>query len=641
MKKWIMSVAMICLGVVALAANVSTTDEVDFFQTPSKGAMFDYADVYMMQDVAYAQATGRYENEDWKHTEFVMNKMVDAEGRFSVWKFIPSYIKHNSETPQRLVVEIWFNNEPLPVDSTLQPVNDESQYEIPYKVRYRYRLSYSDGSMLYEKDYGVIHGTYLTSNADFTDEFPVNERVGIQAVFARVRQEVYAWYGFCAFDMPFSLYDFSSITGVEELQKQMIEAMNDKESLKLSDKTSSIMAAYADLLSYHMRNLPTEKQPYAHRNLALVKAWLGDTLAVNHLIEYEKNLKSVADSIDYYSIDLFVKYYPNGINKYSKLLRLLSGNLHWMVDAFTYNDLLCNVYEIDYPVQFLPLLPLNGTIKRINGEVLQEGKEPVQFKLKYDKKGRLKSLDMNRVEYNDKQKTNVRINTLHVSYKKDEYDKITCSSSEFIRVLMPILADMNQPVDKIEQVMSCKTDNVLGGFVKLKVETEESNKIALDVDGRCHITGEKSLSRPHAALKQIATANGEKFPAIVSNNSSAYNMVVDFDDNAFVTSYQWDGYVLMEKNVGYDNYAYIKADSVSFTMDMVQPYTATQEGIINHEVSLKVENKLGVNKVKVDANNSSMHLKHQWSFVVKNDEYGNWVYLKVGPYEVKRTITYQ
>ena len=342
-----------------------------------------------------------------------------------------------------------------------------------------------------------------------------------------------------------------------------------------------------------------------------------------------------------YSIDLFVKYYPNGINKYSKLLRLLSGNLHWMVDAFTYNDLLCNVYEIDYPVQFLPLLPLNGTIKNINGEVLQEGKEPVQFKLKYDKKGRLKSLDMNRVEYNDKQKNNVRINTLHVSYKKDEYDKITCSSSELIRVLMPILVDMNQSVDKIEQVMSCKTDNVLGGFVKLKVETEESNKIALDVDGRCHITGEKSLSRPHAALKQIATANGEKFPAIVSNNSSAYNMVVDFDDNAFVTSYQWDGYVLMEKNVGYDNYAYIKADSVSFTMDMVQPYTATQEGIMNHEVSLKVENKLDANKVNVDANNSSMHLKHQWSFVVKNDEHGNWVYLKVGPYEVKRTITYQ
>lgn len=633
--------AMACLTALAMAGNVATAGDVAFFQTPSKGTLFDYADVYMMQDVKYAQEKQWYGSDDWNRTEFVMNKLVDSEGRFSVWKFIPSYIVHNSEKPQRLVVEIWFNNEPLPVDSTLQPVNDEGQYEIPYKVRYRYRLSYSDGSMLYEKDYGVIHGTYFTSNVDFTDEFPVNERVGIQAAFTRVRQEVYAWYGFSSFEMPFTLYDFSSITGVDVLQKQLLEAMDSKESLKLSDKTSSIMAAYTDLLAYHLRNLPADKQPYAHRNLALTKAWLGDTLAVNHLNEYEKSLQSVADSIDYYSIDLFVKYYPNGINKYTKLLRLLSGNLHWMVDAFTYNDLLCNVYEIDYPVQFLPLLPLNGKIKRIDGEVLQDGKEPIHFKLSYDKKGRIKSLDMNRVEYNDKQKNNVRINTLHVSYKKNEYDKITCSSSEFIRVLMPILVDMNQSVDKVEQVMSCKTDNVLGGFVKLKVETEESNKVALDVDGKCHITGEKSLSRPHAALKQIATANGEKFPAIVSNNSSAYNMVVDFDDNAFVTSYQWDGYVLMEKNVGYDNYAYIKADSVSFSMDMIEPYTATQEGVMNHSVSLRVENKLGKNKVTVDANNSSMQLKNQWSFVVKNDEHGNWVYLKVGPYEVKRSIIYQ
>ncbi len=624
-----------------MAANVSTTDEVTFFQTPSIGALFDHADVYMMQDVDHAKATGNYQSEQWKRTEFVMNKLVDSEGRFSVWKFIPSYIKDKSPNPQRLVVEIWFNNEPLTIDSTLQPITDENQYLIPYKTRYHYRLSYSDGSLLFEKNYGVVHGAFLTSNVDFTDEFTVNERVGIQAVFNRVRQEVYAMYGFCSFDMPFELFDFSSIAGIDVLQKQLIEAMDGKEGLKLSDKTSGIMAAYSDLLVYHLRNLPADKQPYAHRNLALTKAWLGDTLAVNHLNEYQKNLKSVTDSIDYHNIDLFVKFYPKGIQKYSKLLRLLGGNLHWMVDAFTYNDLLCNVYEIEYPIQFLPLLPLKGHVKRIDGEVLQEGKEPVTFKLAYDKKGRIKSLDMNRVEYNDKQKNNVRLNTLHVSYKKNEYDKITCSSSEFIRVLMPMLVGMNQPVDKIEQIMSCKTDNVLGGFVKLKVETEESNRIALDIDGKWHVTGNKSLSRPHAALKQIATANGEKFPAIVSNNSSAYNLVVDFDDNAFVTSYQWDGYVLMEKNVGYDNYAYIKADSVSLSLDMLAPFTESNEGLMNHEVSLSVENKLGKKKAPADNSNSSLHVKNQWSVAVKYDEQGNWTYLRVGPYEVKRTITYQ
>lgn len=641
MRKWMMCSTLALFSMLVQAKDVTPVNEVTYFQTPTKGMVYDYADVYMMQDAAYAQTVNGTNTADWKRTEMVMNKLVDGEGRFSVWKFIPSYIQHDSEERQRLVVEIWFYNEPIKIDTTLISVNDDGLYNVPYKVRYRYKLSHSDGSLLYEKDYGVVHGTYLTSNADFTDEFPVDDRVGIQAAFMRVRQEVYAWYGFGSFEMPFSLYDFSSIQGVDVLQKQIVEAMNEKEGLKLTDKTKSVMAAYADLLAYHLRKLPAQQQPYAHRNLALAKAWLGDTLATEHLDAYEASLQSVADTIDYYSLDLFVKYYPKGINKYTKLLRLLSGNLHWTVDAFTYNDLLCNVYELEYPIQILPLLPLNGNVKRIDGEVLQDEKEPLYFKLKYDKKGRLKTLDMNREEFNDKKKMNVRINTLHVTYKKNEYDKIACSSSELIRMLMPGMEDLNKPVDKMEQLMYCKTDNVLGGFVKLKVATEETNHVKLGIDGKVYIKGEKSLSRPHAALKRIADANGEKFPAMVSANSSEYEMVVDFDDHAFVTSYQWNGYVLMEKNVGYDNYTYIKADSVSMGLQMVAPYTATEAGLINHEVSLTVQNQFVKNREAVPSKQSSYSMSNQWPMEVKFDDHENWVYLKIGPYEVKRTITYQ
>lgn len=641
MKKWILGSVLMGLSLSLHANVIENIGDVTYFQTPTRGVVFDYADVYMMQDAEYATSIGGMNTDDWKRTDMVMNKLVDSEGRFSVWKFIPSYIQHDRKERKRLVVEIWFYNEPLKVDTALISVNDEGQYNIPYKVRYRYKLSYSDGSLMYQKDYGVVHGTYPTTNVDFTDEFPVDDRVGIQAAFMRVRQEVYAMYGFGSFEMPFGLYDFSSIQGIDVLQKQIIEAMDQKEEFKLTDKTKSVMAAYADLLAYHLRKLPVEQQPYAHRNLALAKAWLGDTLAVDHLSTYEASLQSVADSMDYYGIDLFVKYYPNGINKYNKLLRLLSGNLHWMVDAFTYNDLLCNVYEIEYPLQILPLLPLNGNVKRVDGQVIQDNKEPLYFKLKYDKKGRLKSVDMNREEYNDKQKVNVRINTLHVSYKKDEYDRITCSPSEFIRILMPGIEDLNKPIDKIEQVMHCKTDNVLGGFVKLKVETEETNYVSLGIDGKVYIRGEKSLSRPHAALKSMADANGEKFPALVSSNSSAYNMEVEFDDNALIQSYNWNGYVLMEKNVGYDNYAFIKADSVAMQVSTIVPYTQTEEGLMNHDVSLTVQNQFVKNRETLKSQKPSYSMSNQWPIAVKFDDYGNWVYLKVGPYDVKRTITYQ
>lgn len=619
-----------------------TAQQVMFYQTPTQGIVFDYADVYMMQDRAYAKQQRTYNSTDWKRTELVMNQLVDSEGRFSVWKFIPSYIKNNHTTPQRLVVEIWFYNEPVSIDSTLQPINEDGDYLIPYRVRYQYKLSQPNGDVLYHKDYGVVYGTFLTQNVNFEDEFPVDDRIGIQAVFTRVRQEVYALYGFSTFQMPFNLYNFDNIKGVDLLQEKVLTTMATKEDYPLNKQQSSVLSAYNDVLSYHVNQLSDSLQPYAQRNLALCKAWLGDTLAVKHLQEYKEHLKTPADSMDYYDIDLFVKYYPQSVQKHRKMLHVMGGDLRWKVDAFTYNDLLCNVYEVEYPIPFLPLSPLNEQVKKIEGQLLQEGKEPLDFTLKYDKKGKLKSLDMNRVEYNDKQKVNVRTNTLHISYKKDEYDRISCSPSEFIRLLMPGIQEMNMPQDKIERAMSCKTDNVLGGFVKLKVETDEHNQFLFDLDGNVYVTGHKSLSRPHGALKKIADENGVKFPTLVSANSSEYQIKLAFDDNDFVTSYQWNGYVLMEKNVGYDNYAYIKADSVVMDMQLVEPYGTDKPGSLQHKVSLLVENKLG-DGLSTPANamqGISYQMENYWPFNVQYDDKGNWVYLQVGPYEIKRTITY-
>jgi hypothetical protein len=165
--------------------------------------------------------------------------------------------------------------------------------------------------------------------------------------------------------------------------------------------------------------------------------------------------------------------------------------------------------------------------------------------------------------------------------------------------------------------------------------------VQLGVDGKVYVHGEKSLSRPHAALKRMADANGEKFPSLVSSNSSAYNIEVEFDDNALVQSYNWNGYVLMEKNVGYDNYAYIKADSVAMQVVTVAPYTQAEEGLMHHNVSLTVQNQFVKNRETLKSHKPSYNMSNQWPVAVKFDDYGNWVYLKVGPYEVKRTITYQ
>lgn len=644
MKKWMIGGMLFLACQCLLAQKYVGGEELTFFQTPLQEAAFDYADVYMMQDKEYAIETGTYNTNQWKRTEFVMNKLVDSEGRFSVWKFIPSYIQNESEAPRRLVVEIWFSNLAAPLVVTEK---GDAQY---YKVRYRYKLSYSDGSLLMASDDEVIVGEMRAEDVNSNSEFFPADRLGIQAAFNRVRQQVYAQYGFCSFDVPFTLVDFSSVAGIEALQQQVLEAMEAKEGLLPDKQCRNLLMAYSDVLEFHMTRLSNEEQSKAHRNLAICKAWLGDTLAVSHLQKYAADLKTVADSADYYEIDLFVRHYPQALSQHGKLLRLMSSNLAWLVDAFTYNDLLCNIYELEYHIPFLPTQPLKGKVSKVVGTVMQENKEPLNFTLKYNKKGQLKSLDMNRAEYNGSQKNNVRINTLHVSYRKNTYDKITCSSSQLIRTFMLGLTELNKPVDKMEQIMYCKTDNVLGGFVKFKVATESSNQFVLNADGSVHIKGEKALSRPHATLKQIADASGENYPTLVSVNSSMYNMLVDFDDNGLIKTYKWQGYVMMEKNVGEDNYAYIKADSVDLAISTLVPYGVGTEGTLQHHVSLTIENKLAENKLlSTDADNAkkavrdgmSYQLQNTWMMQVKVDEQGNWTYLKVGPYEVKRTITYQ
>ena len=117
--------------------------------------------------------------------------------------------------------------------------------------------------------------------------------------------------------------------------------------------------------------------------------------------------------------------------------------------------------------------------------------------------------------------------------------------------------------------------------------------------------------------------------------------VKEFDDNALVQSYNWNGYVLMEKNVGYDNYAFIKADSVAMQVSTIVPYSQTEEGLMNHDVSLTVQNQFVKNRETLTLSKPSYGMSNRWPVSVKFDDHGNWVYLKVGPYEVKRTITYQ
>ena len=62
MKKWMIIAAAWMLSFSLYAMQQITVNPVSFFQTPTQGVEFDYADVYVTQDVEYAQKNQTYQN---------------------------------------------------------------------------------------------------------------------------------------------------------------------------------------------------------------------------------------------------------------------------------------------------------------------------------------------------------------------------------------------------------------------------------------------------------------------------------------------------------------------------------------------------------------------------------------------------
>ena len=61
MRKLICMCIAMAMTVAVYAVEKIAGETVSFFQTPTKGIVFDYADVYVTQDVEYAQKNQTYQ----------------------------------------------------------------------------------------------------------------------------------------------------------------------------------------------------------------------------------------------------------------------------------------------------------------------------------------------------------------------------------------------------------------------------------------------------------------------------------------------------------------------------------------------------------------------------------------------------
>lgn len=345
-------------------------------------------------------------------------------------------------------------------------------------------------------------------------------------------------------------------------------------------------------------------------------------------------------------------------SKYSTMLNILNGNMAQFVDYYAYNDLLCQIYEFNAPFSFLRPDTVDRSLKAVDATIYRNGNIHGTYTLEY-KNGRLKSFSGYLYSKDsDGKPVKQKINTITPRYNKKtgEYDHITTFDGQLAKVVFPGYESTTEWGQKSKQPNYCKTQNLIGGFLKMKEETTETVEMSVDLEGNVYFDCESNSSIPYSLFKMVADSNSVKFPMLTSENHTTSRTRLKYDDKMNIVERDLEGTILLEKNRGYNNYTYIKADSIKSRTEFVYdggffPKTVKRNASVvvldNWDIDYKWDlksflgkhnnTKVRVNKESEDVKNSSLSVDFSVEWDVKVSHYadGEISSIKMGDTEVK------
>lgn len=345
-------------------------------------------------------------------------------------------------------------------------------------------------------------------------------------------------------------------------------------------------------------------------------------------------------------------------SKYATMLNILNGNMAQFVDYYAYNDLLCQIFEFNAPFAFLRPDTVDRSIKAVDATIYRNGNIHGTYTLEY-KNGRLKSFSGYLYSKDsDGKPVKQKINTITPRYNKKtgEYDHITTFDGQLAKVVFPGYESTTEWGQKSKQPNYCKTQNLIGGFLKMKEETTEAVEMSVDLEGNVYFDCESNSSIPYSLFKMVADSNSVKFPMLTSENHTTSRTRLKYDDKMNIVEKELEGTILLEKNRGYNNYTYIKADSIKSRTEFVYdggffPKTIKRNASVvvldNWDIDYKWDlksflgkhnnTKVRVNKESEDVKNSTLSVDFsvEWDVKVSHDADGEISSIKMGDTEVK------
>lgn len=737
MKRLLLMSVTLIGAMTVMAQSIKGPDAITYFQAPATGVKFAKADVYIKHDNVLEQAKLDEQKEKnsamgakfgalgtavantanagltmLKKLENATKEFQDEKGRFAVWNFVPNYIIAKPENNNAVIVEVFVLNEPDPSPGTRMPTtaDKDGYYDVPYYINCRYKISDPRGNLIHEDNLGVLSGTQKTKNytppkpaqpgitvtVEESDELTASERIGINKAYNRVRQEVFANYGFGQFSAPIKLGVVNEIKASKKLIKPTLAIFENKQGLLLSKDEKAKVQEFVDILEAGLASTSDKTRWVAYHNLSVCYAWLENPeKAKDAYTKYAAEIKETLDKMDcwnkilqgkmkakemkektgstfigmkdqkkyeqYNNIKCFVNNYAAGAKRYEKLFSVINRDLAKFVDYYAHNDLMCQLFEIDYPFQFLPLNDFYGAPKAMEGTLSKDGVDPIEFQVKFDSKRRIKELTADQSMKTEDGKTE-RLKTREIKPQYNdngEYTTIITDAGSWQRSVgsNSYFYKLNSVYDPLSEKTFGKAGNITkaAGFLGDR-QSSEGVQLKVDLDGNITFTGEADYFKMNALFKEMLMANGIEYKR--ADTKAKFTTKANINEQGVMTFWSWDG------NVKTDFAGFLSARTQKVTADkMLREIKFTDiddkgnpvkvEYSFNTKGKLVVEGKVsskeyfanyaknnGAINGKISAEGFDITNKSTWECQFTYDAQGNWTEMKVGPYTAKRTFKY-
>lgn len=737
MKKLMILGAAMLMSACLSAQSIKGPEMITYFQAPAEGVKFEKADVFLLPDKALEDAKREAQKQKNSATgskfgalgaavsgavnsaidntakiSRAIDALKDKEGRFAVWSFIPEYIIANTETKSKVIVEIYTLNEEDPSPSAgMNPLTPDKNgyYDIPYYVNCRYKVSSQSGEILFEDNLGVLSGTRKSKNytppaksaggigsvqVQESEELTEAEKIGISVAYNRVRQEVFARFGFGTFTAPIKLGEIKEIKESKKMIEPVLSVFENKQGLLLNADEMKKIQSLIDVIENGLPKCTEKTRWVAYHNLSVCYAWVeNEAKAKENYTKYAEEIKETIDEMrkwnlllqgklpkdqqkgvfigmkdqkkfrNYSDIGTFVNFYPAGAKKYPKLMMTINRDLAKFVDYYTHNDLLCQLYEIDYPFQFFPLQDFKGEPKKMEGTLTREGFEPISIVAKFDSKRRIRQMETEQISRGDDgSKEKLYSRELKPQYDEEtgKYLHIETDAGYWQRSMSSNIyfsGKLNDIYDPLLKETTGKAENITkkAGLFSDKT-SDEIVQLKVNLDGVIFFAGNNRFFKANAIFKDILASNGIEPKR--TDTRSTFITKAEINEDGIFTLWNWDGDVrtsfaaaFSQKEQSVTANKMLRSIQVTDTDKNGNPlkvkYTFDMKGSLNvsQKMSLKewfaesyAQGTTPKNKVTKDGFEVGSVMDWDCSFTY--DEKGNWTEMKVGPYTAKRTFKY-